>query len=537
MKRTIAFIIALSILCGAVMLIASCESGETPTEPVKTEATTADTATEPAKTETPTEPVATEATTEGGTTPTEPVATTEVTTSGGSATVNDGDGYSKPTGYLDVDFGGRTFTFITTYDQDADGVDRFDTEKEIAVDSRTGGTVIDTAVYDRNAVMKKLYNCEIKAIPNKSATTLIQNDVNAGTNEYDFGGQQYLWYMANKSGYYVNLYDLDLNMSIEGWNRALFDQVTVRDKNGNDRLYTLDADFNLSTFRATWALYCNLDLYNQNFTESIFDIVRNGEWTVDKMMEMITAVAQDNGDQVWTAGDDVFGLMTTGHNQIGLLMSMGVRTVAIDENHNITTSAEQILSNNAIEAIDKGGELCNMDGVYIGSYTTNHESYAAGKSLFMGECLYLLPFDIIQGVNTTVIPEPLYSSETQSEYNSYVNNKGTTYIISKNACGGDKQMVADFFNVFVYHSHKIVYPAFLTAYGQIYCQDENSVDMLKIITGGINYDISYYKGNELGLMQNMMETGKNELNRAANKYQKTLQNTIDTIVTDMTNSK
>ncbi|MBR6051720.1 MAG: hypothetical protein IKP68_11040 [Clostridia bacterium] len=534
MKRIVALMIAAVMLICTAAFVVSCGNEATPansekeTTPVATDVTT----TAPASSvggDTPTEPVtSSEATTSG--TPTTPTETTS-----GGTTVDDGDGYSKPAGYLDVDFGGRTFTFVTTSDW-ADGVDRFNTEREIAVESRTGGTVIDTAVYDRNAVMKKLYNCEIKAIEG-SASGLIQNDVNSGTNEYDFGGQQYLWYTTNKSGYYVNLYDLDLNMDIEGWNRALFDQVTVRDKNGVDKLYTLDADFNLSTFRATWVIYCNLDLYNQNFSESLFDIVRNGEWTIDKMMEMITAVAQDDGDQTWTAGTDTFGLMTTQHNSIGLIMSMGIRTVTVDENHVFSTSAEQIVANNAVEAVTKGGELCNMDGVYIGGYSTNHESYAAGKTLFMGECMYLLPFDILQGVNTTVVPEPLYSSETQHEYRSYVNNKGTTYLISKNACGGDKQMMADFINVFVYHSHKIVYPAFLTAYGQIYCQDEQSVDMLKIITSGINYDFSYYKGNVMGLIQEMMHTGKNQLSRAANQYQKSLQSQIDTLVSNMTESK
>ena len=539
MKKIIALILAAATICGAVMLIASCESGGTPTD-TSNEGTkaTAQSTTQA------TEPASTTAATQGGSTG-EPASTTAatggttaaVTTSGGT-TADDGDGYSKPAGYLDVDFGGHTFTFITTYDR-ADDVDRFDTDREIAVESRTGGTVIDTAVYDRNAVMKKLYNCEIKAVPSSEMSKLLKNDVNSGTNEYDFGGAQYLWFCTNKDGYYINLYDLDLDMNIEGWNRALFDQCTVRDKNGNDKLYTVDADFNLSTFRATWALYCNLDLYKQNFTESIFDIVKNGEWTVDKMIEMVSAVAQDNGDQVWAANEDVFGLMTTTHNAYGLVASMGIRSVSVDENHNFTSSADLILSNHAVEAIDKAGELYQTDGVYVGGYSTNHEAYAAGKTLFMGECLYLLPFDLIQGINTTVVPEPLYSSESQDTYVSYVNNKGTTYLISKNACGGNKQMISDFLNVFVYHSHKIVYPAFLTAYGQIYCGDEQSVDMLKIITGGIYYDFSYLggSGSVMGQIQKMMESGKNDLSRAANKCQKTLQSELETLVNNMTDSK
>lgn len=61
--------------------------------------------------------------------------------------------------------------------------------------------------------------------------------------------------------------------------------------------------------------------------------------------------------------------------------------------------------------------------------------------------------------------------------------------------------------------------------------------MLKIITASINYDLSYYKGNVMGQIQEMMHTGKNQLSRAANQYQKTLQTQIDTLVSDMTESK
>ena len=531
MKRIISFLIAATMIVGVAVFAVSCGEEITPspsseqTSTVNTDGTTGTEATV----------ATTEATVEGTTASSQSETTQQVpteTTSDGGADAND-DGYSKPNKFLDIDFGGRTFMFVTTSDW-SDGLGGFNTEREIAVESRTGGTMVDTAVFDRNTVMKKLYNCEIKA--HEGSLDLIVNDVIAGTNEYDFGGAQYLWYNGNKNGNYLNLYDLDLDMSIEGWNKALFDQVTVRDKNGKDKLYTLDADFNLSTFKCAWIVFCNLDIYKQNFTENIFDIVQNREWTVDKMMEMIAAVSQDNGDQVWTMGDDVFGLATTGHNSIGLIMSMGIRTVTIDENHNFSTSVEQILANNAIEAVTKAGELCTMGGVFIGSYVTDHEQFNAGRVLFMGEVLNTIQIMTDIDVNYTILPEPLYSSETQSEYKGYVNNKGTTYVISKNACGGDKQMISDFFNTFVYHSHKIVYPAFITAYSQIYCSDERSAEMFEIVTQGIEYDLSYYRGNVMGLIQKMMETGKNDLNRAANTFKQSLQKQIDALIDNMTES-
>ena len=532
MKKIISLTVAVLMLAFAAALAVSCESGEPVATTAATEGTKAETKpTETSASGTAAEPVSTTAATTAATTP---IATTASTSGGG--TTPSGDGYSKPDGYYDVDFGGRTFTFVTTNDTDVG----YQTAWQIEAESRTGGTIVNTAIYDRNAAMKKLYNCEIKAIMG-DATTLIANDVNSGTNEYDFGSKQYLWFRTdNKNGYYLNLYDLDLDMSIDGWNKTLFDQLTVRDKNGNKKLYTLDADFNLTTFGCTWVLFCNLDLYNQNFSDSIFDIVERGEWTMDKMIEVISAASQDNGDQTWTPGEDIFGLMTTKHNAFGLITSGGIRTVGYDSDNNMIISAEQILANNAVDVVDKGAELCALDGVYIGSYELNQDSFLAGKTLFLGEVMQYANDRLskVDNVNATIIPEPLYSS-TQDKYTFYVNNKASTYLVSKNAAGGDKKMVSDFLNVFVYHSNKIVYPEFLKHYGQVCCNDERTVDMLKIVTQGVVYDYSYYgaSGSVMGLIAEMMHTGKNELNRAANKYQKTLQNAFDTYLDDMTASE
>ena len=542
MKKLLALMLAVFMLVALVAVIASCENGP---EPEKTTAATT-AGTQPSSTgsatpsgsddKEPTQGGDTPATTEptqGGNTPTEPATTTQ----GGTTPSGDtGDGYSKPAGYLDVDFGGRTFNFVTTEDY-SDGEGRWNTASEIAVDSRTGGTIIETAVYDRNATMKKLYNCEIKATEG-DAGTLIQNDVNSGTNEYDFSSGEYRAFGTNTNGYYINLYNLDLDFNLPGWNKTFFDEMTVRDSNGVDKLYVFDGDFNVIGYKGTWVLYCNLDLYNQNFTENIFDLVKNGEWTIDKMTEMVSAVMQDNGDQVWKEGDDIFGLMSTTYNPPALLTSMGVRLVAVDvATHTLSTSVDQILANNAIEAVNKAGQLYSLGGVYNGSYVTAREQLEAGKTLFMGEVLDVLErMKDNENLNVTVLPEPLFEAQENPEYKFYVNEKTSWFNISKNACGGDKEMISDFLNVFVYHSNKIVYPAFRQTFGSVYCQDERAMEMLDYIIAGRHYDFGYYK-QVMGQITTMITNNKNELNRAANKFKNTLEGYINDLVANMTKSE
>ena len=540
MKKLLALMLAVFMLVAIVAVAASCESGDTPEK--TTAATTA--GTQPSSTQSAAPSGSDDkdsttgagtpaATTQGGGTTPEP--TQDASTQGGGTTPSGGDGYSKPDGYLDVDFGGRTFNFVTTSDW-SDNEGRWNTESEIAVESRTGGTIIDTAVYDRNAVMKKLYNCDIKAT--EGSMDLIVNDINSGTNEYDFGSAEYMNFAANTNGYFINLYNLDLDFTLPGWNMALINDMTIRDANGVDKLYLVDGDFNVIGYKGTWVLYCNLDLYNQNFTESIFDIVNKGEWTVDKMIEMVSAVAQDNGDQVFTAGDDVFGLMTSNYNAPALITSMGIRLVSMDyETHTLSTSVDQILANNAVEAVDKAAELYALDGIYTASYATAREQLEAGKTLFMGEVLDVLErMKDNEDLNVTVLPQPLYQAEENPVYRFYVNEKTSWFKISKNACGGDKEMISDFLNVFIYHSNKIVYPAFRQTFGSVYCQDERAMEMLDYIINGRQYDLGYYKGL-MGEITNMINTNKNELNRAANKLQKKLQQGIDDLMESFNKSE
>ncbi|MCQ2770746.1 MAG: hypothetical protein MJ236_02975 [Clostridia bacterium] len=249
--------------------------------------------------------------------------TTESTTAGTEATTEQpiiAEGYDRPDGYLDVDFGGEHFVFITTTDFG------WETQDEIWVESREGGSIVNTAVYDRNAIMSKLYNCTIEAVP--GVGNLIQDDITTGSSNYDFVTMQYAAFNSNSSHYYVNIYDLDLDFDLPGWNMAYIDQCSTVDSNGVKRMYGFDGDFGLTGVGAIWVMAVNLDLFETNFKdENIFEIVENHEWTIDKLTEFCASIMQDNGDQVWNVGDDVFGLVSTTHNTTGLLTGAGIKFV------------------------------------------------------------------------------------------------------------------------------------------------------------------------------------------------------------------
>ncbi|MBQ0124717.1 MAG: hypothetical protein KBS59_00140, partial [Clostridiales bacterium] len=428
MKKIASLVLAVCMLLTVISLV-SCGENPTPekTTPSQSESTTANTpsgSTEPSQSTQPTSS-------------TQPSGSTDTPV----IDVESNDGYSKLAGYLDVDFGDADFVFVTT-----DGSDGVLTYPEVFVETRDGGTIVDTAVYDRNVIMKKLYNCNVKAV--MGSGTLIANDIATGSSDYDFLLTQYSAFSNGGSMNYLNFLELGIDFDLPGWNKAFIEQCSCTDNNGVNKLFSIDGDFAISSIGDTWTMAVNLDLYNQNFDESIFDIVSRKEWTVDKLMEMCAAVARDNGDSEWKVGDDVFGLVSTAHNPIGLLTGVGFQFVQKNAQGQLYTSSDVIKSNGAAEKFDKLHELCTMDSVDNNtSYTIVANTLADGKALFIGQVMDVICSNADRkgladsGINYAPIPEPLYAAG--EDYRSYVNDKSANYFVSKNAAEGDKERIAD----------------------------------------------------------------------------------------------
>lgn len=513
MKKILALVISVIMIA---VLLASC--GETPADTSSTKQKA---------TESTQSTAATEATDPAETTNDQPVT--------------DDSGYTKPEGYLDVDFGDRTFKFIYTVDPGSG----WGNEEEIWVESREGGTVVDTAVYDRNAIMKKLYHCEIRGYSANEAS--IANDIMSGTSEYDFQTGEYLQFNANSNDYYVNFFSLDLDMSLPGWNTAYIEQCSTVDHNGVNKLFTFDGDFGISSVEAIWVMFVNLGLFRQNFNDDIFQLVREKKWTIDKLIEYCAAIQQDNGDQIWTVGEDVYGLVSTTHNAYGLITGLGAQFVQKDQNGRLFCDKDKTIlaDGRNVSAIDKLVELYTLDGVNNDTgYTKVAKTLGEDKALFIGQ-VFATGVDTtdselgtagLQGFEVSFSPLPFPTYQVGDDYRVYVNNKGSSYVISKNACDGNMDIVADFWNVYAYHSAKIVRPAVMMYYGQICCDDENATEMVDIIMNSRVYDYAYYGNVSIygELHTEMANNGKNNLSKMANKQYRTIQGKIDSLLDSIT---
>ena len=199
MKKFIALILA-SVMILCTLALVPC--GDNPQEAETSDTTSASTAGSSETTK------GTDGTTSGSQQETTSSETTETTDTTKGEETTDSEtvltGREKHPDFKDVNFGGRTFHFVTQKGWSG-GWDNY----EIYAEATGSDNLITEAIINRNAVVESLYNCKIRDVKTDDPNTLLSNDVALGTSNYDFLMQ--LWYGVRETC--MNIANLDIDFT------------------------------------------------------------------------------------------------------------------------------------------------------------------------------------------------------------------------------------------------------------------------------------------------------------------------------------
>ena len=127
------------------------------------------------------------------------------------------DGRTKLPGKENIDFGGKTFLFASAEDTDTGWANA----DEIWVESLTNDAIND-AVFERNQIIGKLYNCTI-AVDDGGWANGFDADVASGGGKYIAACNEYLTTAkAFHSGNFYNVLNLDIDFTKSWWDQAYF---------------------------------------------------------------------------------------------------------------------------------------------------------------------------------------------------------------------------------------------------------------------------------------------------------------------------
>lgn len=218
--------------------------------------------------------------------------------------------YDFPANIPDEDYGGKEFRIATWADNNGDthwGA------WEFYYDETLTGDVVNDAVFERDKVFEEKYNVEIvyDVHSKGSITDEARTSIMAGSDDFDvlstdISGAATL----AREGLFLDLnsYSDILNLDESYWDPNASSQLSIE-----DHLFFTTSDLTLVDKQATWVLFFTKGLLEkyptltEGYENGIYDMVKEGDWTIERMYNMVKTVSSDaNGDNQYT-DVDIYG--------------------------------------------------------------------------------------------------------------------------------------------------------------------------------------------------------------------------------------
>ncbi|MCL1859776.1 MAG: extracellular solute-binding protein [Oscillospiraceae bacterium] len=396
----------------------------------------------------------------------------------------------------DANYGGHQFNILLSINgefSNAGGGMWNDFEAEV----ETGDSIND-AIYKRNVYIEDKYNIKIKVIEAQAADNMerpaaqkmLKNSVQANDNAYDAALLSgYATCQLASGGFLMDMNSMaPLDLSKPWW-----DQKANRDLMIKNKMFYTAGDISNVTNYATYAMLFNKQLVQEYGLEDPYALVRNGEWTYPKMIEMAVQVSGDlNGDGKYDF-DDLYGALVWDDTMMGIVNSIGEKCAVVNKDGGIelALNSERVLGvfNLYTDYVyDKTKALTYQRQDWDGSKSTT--MFSNDQALFWIQIMELVVRLRAQEINFGVLPYPKLDA-SQENYYSTVGSWHSGFIcvpISQE----DSVRTATILEALAAESKYTIRPAYYDiALKGKYVRDEESEEMLDLIFDSKIYDLGW----------------------------------------------
>lgn len=283
------------------------------------------------------------------------------------------------------------------------------------------GSLVNDSVFEANAAVEERFNVELVQVklPNWSDSGTIKSNILSGSDAFDLGVcHDCTSGNLSLEGLFVDLYKLPyLDFDKPWWPRFTVEGLTL-----NNRMYVFSNYIGYNGLRGTKNMYVNLDQLKNYDLESPYELVRSGDWLLEKVISMTSGIYSDlDGDQTRTR-DDFYGFAFTGLFY-GWLENFGIEAYAhkpddkevhLNINNQRTADLIEIIR----DWLQGGREGVYYKKSHTGLYNPDAYSvmFADGKCLFTYGSLYVLIANLENSdVTYGILPMPKYD-ENQDDY-------------------------------------------------------------------------------------------------------------------------
>lgn len=386
-----------------------------------------------------------------------------------------------------ADFGGETFRILSAGNT-AHEEFTFDEESSLP---------LENARYKHKAIVEENYKVQIEQDIEVSYSSgsgpgfmAVSKQVSSGDCEYDLaliGG-----YDVSVLAYNGYLYNLNavpgIDLSKSWWDQNAVDSLSIRGVTffTTGEITTSDNDYAFVTI-------FNKKLIDDYQLEDPYELVRNDEWTIEKMATMAKNIGEDLNQDGHMGLDDRFGLMVWDDSIVGIINAAGERCCTINEDGALELT---IYNENTLAALEAYYQIAYDDAHAIryqrvvSSQAQEREFWKGDHALFWLTWMGHVPALREMESDFGILPMPKLSS-TQKSYHSTIAPYHSQYICVP-LIQTDVERTGILTEALAYYGQKIVTPAYydISLTGQS-LRDEESEKMLDIIFDSLMYDIGY----------------------------------------------
>ena len=445
--------------------------------------------------------------------------------------------------FADFDYNGQSFRIYTSTNDASDSL----TSSNFLIEGpeELTGEAASDAAYERNTYVEELLNVKLAFTQCDLKYDAVQNDVRtyimAGSDDYeliinDLYGLTALtlegmFYSADDGEYF--------DFTQPYWFGNFMKDIAFREGD----TFMMASDFIIDTLRTAHCLVYNKDLYTNLYGDGdeLYDIVLSGDWTLDKMTEIVNGAYIDtNGNGQKDLGDTIgFGACQDWGPFIPFSVSTGVEYFGRDEEGYPTLTMN---NERTILMCDKIYTLWNGIGTGALSMFKDDqplvlEQFAAGNMLIIGyQRLGSLETDYLRSSEHEigVIPYPKLDDQ-QENYITSAHDTSEIGLLPKTMPQDRLSFASAVLEVLSRESGKNVLPVYYENSLKIkYTRDTESAQMIDLIHDGIGncFVLAWHQPLNT-FLQGLIQSAAMSQNTFSSKYasmEKTLQEKLSTMI-------
>ncbi len=318
-----------------------------------------------------------------------------------------------------------------------------------------------------------------------------------------------------------NLYDINSVPWVET-SKSWWDQNANQDLTINGMLFFTNGSLTAAYSESTFVIYINNELAKTALKDvDVYQTVRDGKWTVDKLGEWSRTVTNDLDGDGYQTYKDRFGLYVWDDSIMGMMGASGTKVATIEEDGTISLTLDSARGREMFAAF--------TEIAYSHEYALTYQRFT---NMFNVVNAFQEDKALLWATSNTntakiremdssfgILPYPKLSEEQERYYSTIAPYNSQFLCIPYMEDSDALNFVGVITESLAYYGKSITWPAcYEHTLKGAFARDDGTLDMLDIIYSNYIYDIGYYY--QIGMYHDgLMNLIRNKQNTFSSMYE------------------